>query len=119
MAINSGGRLRIFVDLLFPLVLLGAFLFTPFRPISLAIFALKVVRVLSLLYAYLVPRFVRVTRSDTIIHAQRFQRFRVTLDLHNRGPIPLHYLSVSDTWGSFVVRGGSVSYTHLTLPTKA
>ena len=107
MAINSGGRLRIFVDLLFPLVLLGAFLFTPFRPFRFAILALIVVRVLSLLYAYLVPRFVRVTRSDTIIHAQRFQRFRVTLDLHNRGPIPIHYLSVSDTWGSFVVRGGS------------
>ena len=49
----------------------------------------------------------QVTRSETLIHAQRFQRFRVTLDLHNRGPIPIHYLTVTDTYGSFVVRGGS------------
>ena len=31
----------------------------------------------------------------------------MTLELRNRGPIPIHYLTVSDTWGSFVVRGGS------------
>ena len=106
MAINAGGRLRFFVDLLFPLVLLGAFLFAPFRPFRFAVLALLVIRALSLLYAYLAPRLVQVTRSETLIHAQRFQRFRVTLDLHNRGPIPIHYLTVTDTYGSFVVRGG-------------
>jgi uncharacterized protein (DUF58 family) len=107
VAINAGGRLRFFVDLLFPLVLLGTFLFAPFRPFRFAVLALLVIRALSLLYAYLIPRFVKVTRSETLIHAQRFQRFRVTLDLHNRGPIPIHYLTVADTYGSFVVRGGS------------
>lgn len=106
MAIIAGGRLRFFIDILFPLVLLGAFLFAPFRPFRFAVLALLVIRALSLLYAYLAPRLVQVTRSETLIHAQRFQRFRVTLDLHNRGPIPIHYLTVSDTYGSFVVRGG-------------
>lgn len=107
MAINAGGRLRFFVDLLFPLVLAGTFLFAPFRPFRFAVLALLVVRALALLYAYWAPRSVRVTRTQTLIHAQRFQRFRVTLELHNRGPIPIHYLTVADTYGSFVVRGGS------------
>ena len=52
MAINAGGRLRFFVDLLFPLVLLGTFLFAPFRPFRFAVLALLVVRALSLLYSY-------------------------------------------------------------------
>ena len=44
MAINPGSRLRFFVDLLFPLILVAAFLFNPFRPARFVMLALLVVR---------------------------------------------------------------------------
>ena len=92
-------KLSVPKDVLLPLFLLLVFVFTPVKEIRFIALLVILVRVLGFVYSKVAPLCIEVKRTEELLHANRHQRFRISLLLRNKSIIPLHYVSVMDTVG--------------------
>lgn len=81
------------------------FLFVPSRGMRIAAFVLACVPVLDLGYLFLVSRFLRVRRRDTLLRGHRGIAFDVELVMENRSILPLLGAVIRDATGTIDADG--------------
>lgn len=81
-------------------------LFFPVYGLQWSVFTALLAFLLSFLYSRIVAHGFRVTRRDSVLRTYRFQPAEVELVAENRSPLPIHYISLTDSAGSLFTNDG-------------